>query len=82
MTIISPAETRRNGTSHQVGRTNRRLKARAVPKSVTKVEAMMIFPSVVWVRPVSTSTAYTTARDVVERATPQIWAAFQSHPKR
>ncbi len=42
--MIIPAETNRNGTSHQVGRMKRRLRARAVPKSVTKVAAMMIFP--------------------------------------
>ncbi len=82
MNTTRPADTSRNGTSHQVGCTNSRLRARAVPKSVTKVEAMMTFPSVVWVRPVSTSTAYTTAREVVESATPQICAACQLHPNR
>jgi len=76
------AEISRNGASHQVGRMNSRLSASAVAKSVTNVEAMMILPTVVRVSPVSTRTAYTTASEVVDRATPQICAAFQPQPKR
>jgi len=42
---------------------------------------MMILPISVFVRPVSTSTAYTTASEVVLSATPAICAAGQLHPR-
>jgi len=46
--------------------------ASAVQRSVTKVALMSSLPAAVWVSPRSTSTAYTTANDVVERAVPAI----------
>jgi hypothetical protein len=51
-----------------------------VPRSVTNVELMISLPMWVAFRPVSTSTAYTTASDVVASAIPPICAAFQSQP--
>ena len=57
MIQMATTETPRKGTSHHVGRTKRRASASAVPKSVTKVEAMISLPSGVSVSPVSTSTA-------------------------
>src|SRR5207247_1533988 len=44
MAQMTSTETPRNGTSHHVGRMKRSASANAVPKSVTKVEAMMSWP--------------------------------------
>src|ERR1035438_9360421 len=41
-----------------------------VPRSFTKQEARMPFPKSVSLKPVSSITAYTTATEVVDRATP------------
>ena len=57
MAQMTATDTPRNGSSHQVGRTKSAARARATPKSVTKVAAMMSLPIAVWVSPVSTSTA-------------------------
>lgn len=51
-----------------------------MPRSVTNVDDMINWPMRVADRPVSTSTAYTTAREVVDRAMPPISAARQSQP--
>ncbi len=53
-----------------------------VPRSVTNVADMIRLPTIDWLRPVSTSTAYTTARLVVESAIPAIsaWRWFQPSP--
>ena len=54
--------------------------ASAVPMSVTKHALMISLPIRVWLSPVSTSTAYTTASEVVDSAVPAISAAFVLHP--
>src|SRR5580658_8969285 len=46
-------------------------KAMTVPRSLTKHEARIAFPYSVVLNPSSSITAYTTATEVVERATPQ-----------
>ena len=51
-----------------------------VPRSVTKHAARMSLPSGVSLRPVSTITAYTTATEVVDMASPAICAARSPHP--
>src|ERR1700733_5787473 len=54
--------------------------ATTVHMSVTKQALMISFPTRTVFSPVSTSTAYTTARLVVESAVPAISDAFVVHP--
>jgi hypothetical protein len=63
-----------NGMIQSVGLMNRIVNAVTVARSVTKVADMIRLPMIAWLRPVSTSTAYTTARLVVESAIPAISA--------
>ena len=77
---MTAADTTIKTASISPGRMNSKLNASAVAKSVTNVDAMMILPmpvsvKPVSVKPVSTNTAYTTASEVVESATPVICAA-------
>ena len=58
------------------------LRARAVPVLVMKVAAMIILPIAGFGSFVSTSTEYTTAIDVSDRAIPVIREAGRSHPTR
>jgi hypothetical protein len=57
MTTISATDTSTNGTIHRFGVRNRADSAAVVPRSVTKVAAMIVLPISVWLRPVSTSSA-------------------------
>src|SRR5271156_4158834 len=69
-----------------------RPKAMTVPKSFTKQAARIAFPNSVLLRPSSSITAYTTATEVVERATPasqlditvqcKTKCAISVHPKK
>ncbi len=59
---------------------NSRESASAVPRSVTNVAAMIVLPISVFVSPVSTSTAYTTANEVVDIAIPAISDCRMSQP--
>lgn len=81
MTAINATETAANGISHQLGWMNSTLSAATVPRSVTNVALMISLPMRVAFSPVSTSTAYTTASDVVDNAIPPICAAFGSQAK-
>ena len=53
-----------------------------VPRSVMKQAPKMPFPKSVLLNPVSNITAYTTAMDVVDSATPQSQLAWALHPSR
>src|SRR6266511_3389680 len=61
MTTMTPTDTAMNSARKGDGRAKRIESASTVPRSVTKVAAMMILPISVRVSPVSTRTAYTTA---------------------
>src|SRR5262249_51065200 len=72
-----------NGTIQTFGLMNRIDRPAAVQMSVTNVAAMIRLPMTDWFSPVSTRTAYTTARLVVESASPAIsaWRWFQPSPE-
>ena len=78
---MNTTDTPTKGTIQRFGETNRIDSAAAVPKSVTNVADISRLPINVWLRPVSTSTAYTTARLVVESAIPAILAASADEPR-
>jgi len=80
MTTTTSTETPMKRMVQRLGRRNRIDRAAAVPRSVTKVADMISLPMAVRVSPVSTSTAYTTASEVVDIAAPAISAAGQSQP--
>src|SRR5665213_395828 len=79
---ISTTDTSTNGTSHHVGFKNSNVNAATVAISVTNVDESRSWPIAVPDNPISTMTANTTARLVVDNATPPISAAFQLHPAR
>ena len=69
---ISATETTANGTIQIVGLMNSTVRPVTVAMSVTKVADISRFPTSSPLNPVSTRTAYTTARLVVESASPAI----------
>jgi hypothetical protein len=79
---VTVTPMKRNKT--QLTSANRPPRARTVPRSVTKQAARISLPRSTRLRAVSTITAYTTATDVVDRATPEVSAADhdQSSTKR
>ena len=82
MPTISSTETPTNGIVQRLGRRNSTDSAAAVPRSVTNVADMISLPIPVWFSPVSTTTAYTTASEVVDIAAAATSAAGQSQPSQ
>src|SRR5690606_36043368 len=65
---------------YQLGSVNRRLRAMAVERLVTKQDDRMMLPVPVRQAPVSTSTTYTTATEVSDNTTPARIEEVQVHP--
>ena len=73
-------DTTMNTDVYIVGLRNNTLNAMAVPISVKNVDAIKSLPTCVFDRPVSTSTEYTTASEVVDNAVPAIRDADMAQP--
>ncbi len=80
ITTMTRMDTATKSARYCVGWMKSSESASAVARSVMNVAAMMTLPISVFVRPVSTRTAYTTASEVVESATPAISACRKSQP--
>src|SRR5262249_11108604 len=78
---MSATETARNTGNHTVVSTKIVDSAITVHISVTKHALMISFPTLPVFSPVSTSTAYTTAKLVVDSAVPAISDALTVHPR-
>jgi hypothetical protein len=76
------SDTARKTGNQAFGFTKIADRANAVQMSVTKVALIRSLPTWVAFRPRSTSTAYTTAREVVERAVPAMSDALTVQPRR